>query len=357
MTRKSLGYVELEWTCRRCGTKNPGLTKTCTNCGDPMPEKQEFELPEQQQILQDEAKIEEAKKGPDIHCPYCGARNPAGSPSCSQCSGDLSEGAVRQAGKVLGAHQAGEIPKVACPYCSAQIPANSQRCPNCAGDLAPQAAKPVPAAPQAQKLPVWMIALAAVFLVICCGGVGIFALLSLRTSDVSASVQDVSWQRMVEIQEQRQVQESAWEDSLPADAQNISCRDEYRETRPNPAPNSTEVCGTPYTLDTGSGAGEVVQDCEYRVYDSFCEYEVLKWVTITQATAQGNDLQPYWPVFDLQGNQREGQRSENYTVIFSADSQGYEYTTTNASEFSQYIPGSQWTLKVNSFGSVTSVTP
>ena len=33
MTRKTVGYVELEWTCDHCGTENPGPRKFCNNCG------------------------------------------------------------------------------------------------------------------------------------------------------------------------------------------------------------------------------------------------------------------------------------------------------------------------------------
>ena len=67
MTRKSLGYVELEWTCKRCGTVNPGMQKMCTNCGAPMADADQFEMPDEQRLITDDTRLEAAKKGADIH--------------------------------------------------------------------------------------------------------------------------------------------------------------------------------------------------------------------------------------------------------------------------------------------------
>ena len=32
MAKKSLGHVELQWTCPNCETVNPGLVKVCEGC-------------------------------------------------------------------------------------------------------------------------------------------------------------------------------------------------------------------------------------------------------------------------------------------------------------------------------------
>lgn len=357
MTRKSLGYVELEWTCKRCGTVNPGLQKTCTSCGSPLAENDQFELPEEQKLITDEAKLEAAKKGPDIHCPYCGTANPAGSPSCKQCSGDLSEGALRAAGKVLGAHQEGPAAQIACPYCSTMISPNVQRCPNCGGDLAPKEAKPAPAAVERPGMPKWMMLVGVALLVLCVGAAAVFFILSMRTEDVRAYVQNVAWQRSIEVLETRLVEQNDWENELPNEAQNVSCSDQYRQTSSVPVPNATEVCGTPYTVDTGSGVGEVIQDCEYLVYDSFCSYEAYQWVVVTQEVTQGSDLQPYWPDLALSSIQREGNRQEQYRVIFVADGETYTYDLTDPNAFTQFTPGSEWTLKVNALGGLSAVEP
>ncbi len=103
MTQKIVGYVELEWVCPNCGGKNAGALKTCSQCGAPQPANVQFQQAEKQEALADAQKIEQAKKGADIHCPYCGTRNPADVQVCVQCGGDLKDGAKHVSGTVVGA--------------------------------------------------------------------------------------------------------------------------------------------------------------------------------------------------------------------------------------------------------------
>jgi hypothetical protein len=356
MTQKELGYVELEWTCKRCGTKNPGLQKTCTNCGAPMETGEQFEAPAQQELITDKEKLEAAKSGADIHCPYCGTRNPAGTQACIQCGGDLKQGTAREAGQVVGAFQSAPVPEIACPFCQAKIKADAQRCPNCGGDLRKQVAPP-PAPAAAKKMPLWLMILLGILLLACCGGAVGLALLNAKTEDVRGRVDGVAWQLSVAVQEERPSRKSAWQENVPAGAEDVSCKDQYRETLSQPAPKSTEVCGTPYTIDQGSGAGKVVQDCQYQVYDNYCDYTVLEWQNVDTLTAQGQDVRPVWPNLSLAAGQREGGRSETYVVYFSADGTRYEYPVGNAADFARFIPGSEWTLKINTFGTLNSVEP
>jgi len=105
MVKKTLGYVELEWRCPRCGSRNPGPEKTCNGCGAPQPEDVEFEQPAEEELVTEESEIERAKAGPDVHCAYCGARNPADAEICTQCGADLTEASARVSGRVVGAHR------------------------------------------------------------------------------------------------------------------------------------------------------------------------------------------------------------------------------------------------------------
>lgn len=356
MSQKELGYIELEWTCKRCGTKNPGMQKTCSNCGAPMASQDKFEAPAKQELITDEAKLAAAKNAADIHCPYCGARNPAGSQVCSQCGGDLKQGLAREAGKVVGAYQSAPVPEINCPFCQAKIKASELRCPNCGGDLRKKET-PTPTAVAVKKLPLWLIILGGVLLLACCAGAIGLGILGTRTNDVRGRVDSVSWTRSIAVLEERPATRNAWQEDLPSGAQNVSCKDEYRQTLSNPAPKSTEVCGTPYTIDQGSGAGKVVQDCQYQVYDSYCEYTVMEWQTVDHLFTQGQDLQPAWPNLALTSGQREGERVEEYTVYFTAGGKQYQYTFDNPADFEKFTPGSEWTLKINSFGALKSVEP
>ncbi len=355
MAKKSLGYVELEWECPFCGTRNPGTAAKCSNCGAPQPEDVKFQQAAKEEIVTDQKKIEAAKVGPDIICPYCGTRNPAGATTCSNCMGDLTDAARRQSGQVLGAFQDKEAPDVKCPFCGTMNPATAVRCSNCNGLLQkPDGETAVPDAPKKKRgVPVFLIVILIGLLCLC----GILAVMFLRTEDVTGSVQSVNWTRSIAIEALGPVERSDWADQIPADASVGSCSERVRRTQANPAPNSVEVCGTPYTVDTGTGLGEVVQDCEYQVYDDFCEYTVTEWVEVDTAQISGADLNPIWPQTSLSGDQRTGAADESYEVVFSSDGERYTYTTSSLEEFLQFTPGSEWTLAVNSFGGVVDVKP
>src|SRR5919204_6932444 len=128
MPEETLGYVELEWTCKNCGSKNPGSQKVCANCGAPMEEKQQFELPAQEQLITDEAQIAQAKHEADVICGFCGTRNPADAKNCSQCGASLADAKARQTGETLGALQDKPVPDIACPSCGTMNPATALKC-------------------------------------------------------------------------------------------------------------------------------------------------------------------------------------------------------------------------------------
>jgi hypothetical protein len=110
-------------------------------------------------------------------------------------------------------------------------------------------------------------------------------------------------------------------------------------------------------VDTGSGFAEVVQDCEYQVYDDLCEYTVLEMQPIDSLVLTGTDLHPQWPALSLQADQQEGEREEAYRIVFSADGERYTYTTHDPQEYEDYVVGSNWTLKINPLGGVVDVEP
>jgi DNA-directed RNA polymerase subunit RPC12/RpoP len=351
MTQKELGYVELEWTCKRCGTINPGMQRVCTNCGAPMGQGDKFDLPDEQKLITEQEKLEEAKAGPAIQCPYCNVYNPAGAKICKQCGGDIRAGLARQAGQVLGAYDTNTAPEKPCPFCNQPVKAGAQRCPNCGGSLV-EAVQPAAMPSTTKKTPRWLTVGGIALGLILVGAIIAFVVMNSRRKEITASVTDVHWQTSIEILALQPVQHSAWSDELPSEAQNVSCRDEFKETSDDPAPNATEECGTPYTIDTGSGAGKVVQDCVYQIYASYCKYTVEELAVIDTAVATGTDTNPYWPVVNLQSGEQEGNRLEQYSVNFSGEGQTYSYWAADASEFHRYAPGSEWALSVNGFGNV-----
>ena len=355
MARKQKGYVELYWTCPNCQGENLGSVTTCENCGSPQPKDVEFYQGSHQQILKDEAKIQRAKAGADIHCGFCHTRNPGDAKACSQCGADLGEGAQRaSAGRIVGSFKQGAGALIKCANCDSPNAYVNRKCHNCGTPLShklKQEAAPAAAgaAPKRNLLIIGGVALLAICALV--------YFLFLRTSDVRGEVVGVEWQRSVAIEAFLPVEREDWFDAVPAEAENLSCSEEPRSTQSEPPATGRydEVCGTPYTVETGGGFAEVVQDCEYQVYDDFCSYTVQDWAAISTVETTGSSLDAFWPSPALEQDQRLGEQDESYMCIFAADGERYTYTTSSLAEFQQCEIGSIWTLFVTPLGAVTSI--
>ena len=363
MSQESLGYIKLEWNCPQCGGRNPGPQKTCVSCGAPQPDDVEFVQPAGAEIITDESEIAQAKAGPDIHCAFCGARNQDGAKQCSQCGADLSEGAKREAGQVLGAYQPGQVIEAPCPNCGQMNPENQLRCIYCGASTkswpapAPSdAATPTGPAIQKGMSPLARFALFGVIglVLICIIG---FVLLSFRTEAATGIVERVAWQSIILIESLQPVTYQAWWDEIPAEATPGACISKVRYVQDEPAPNANEICGTPYTKDTGSGFAEVVQDCRYEILEDYCDYTVMEWREADQASLSGDDFSPVWPQPQLENGQRLGEQRQSFTIYLQNDEGQETYSLSDPEMFRRFQIGSEWTLNINSFGAVMSVEP
>lgn len=355
MPQEEVGYVELEWTCKNCGTRNPGTRKTCASCGAALSAQTQFELPAQQELVRDETKLTNAQAGPDVACPYCGTPNPGSATVCKQCGGDLKGAQARTAGGVLGAFDDSPQVEIRCATCGTLNPANATKCKSCGAPLSrpkPQTAPPTTApAPSIPK--VWLIAGILAVILLCAGA----AFFLFRTSDTRATVDNVNWQRTIALLALSPVRDAAWQDRVPSDATNVRCELKDRRYSDSPEPNSKKICGTPYVIDQGNGTGKVVQDCQYLVQDQYCSFTRLQWTVVDTVAARGTDLTPYWPALNLQNQQREGNRSEDFRVEFVSGSDRYTYNPASAQEFANYKIGSRWKLTVNGLGSIVHTEP
>jgi len=321
MARKVLGYIQLIWTCSYCGTQNPGAIKSCTQCGAPQAPDVQFEKVDAETFafIKDEALIRMAQKGADKHCPYCGTRNSIDAETCVECGSDItSDVKARESGEIIETRAANQNP-------------------------------PTPP----KRIQPFLI----VIIVVVLAGL-VFLIINLtRTDQVTAVVSAVSWQRSQVIEEYQRVERKSWEDAIPSNATLVSCALQYRYDSDTPRPIATEVCGEPYTIDTGTGLGQVVQDCVYRVYENYCTYTTMDWLPVETLVTTGEDLSPYWPTFELANEQRQGNSTERYVITFSAEGDSFTYSTTDESLYLQAQPGSTWLLEINQFNNVVSAAP
>ncbi len=354
MARKETkGFVQLEWICPNCDGRNPGPIKTCQNCGAPQPDNVQFHRAADEKIITDEKAVAAAKAGADIHCGFCGTRNPATASTCSQCGADLKEGKARAAGQVL--QSAPPAPKVVtCTNCGTENPGSERMCAKCGSPLPRAATVPTQAAAisaqaqtsvtptnTAKKKTNWLLfgGIGAFLLICCIAAVLIFA---IPSKTLTGTVADVRWQTSVPIQEIEPVKHSNESGNPPSDAYNVSCREE-----------SQEVCEEK-TIDKGNGFGEQVQEC-YTEVTQYCSYTVDEWNTIQTYTLEGNDLQPVYDSPNISGDQRLGSASEAFFVFFNTNDGQLTYTPGSTSEFQQFDIGSEWTIKLNAVGSIVSV--
>lgn len=349
MARKELGYVELEWSCAVCKTRNPGTQTTCSGCGAAQPADVQFEAPTAATLTQDTTQIKRAQTGPDLHCAFCGTRNSATAASCRQCGADLSAGRARSAGGVVGAFTTAAGPQRLCSACKTENSSTARTCIRCGAPLSAPPAPPAAQQPEAGRS--WLLPLligAGLLLV----GLGWLLFALFQTDQSVGTAVDARWERSLAILGPVPVSASGWRDQVPAGAANLSCSSQVRTTSEEPQPGAREVCGTPYTLDTGTGMGQVVQDCVYEVSDDFCSYTTLQLGVVDTLVQRGTGLTATWPNANLRPQQQLGQRNEHYECVVVANDQRYSFTLASESAFSQCQPGSRWQLTINQLDNV-----
>jgi len=349
--RRTVGYVENEWTCPNCNTRNRGSAKTCENCGAPQPENVQFELGANQKLVTDADKIKAAQAGADIHCAFCGTRNSATAETCIQCGADLKEGKAREAGRLMQAPPA-QPKTIKCDNCGTDNPSSNSVCANCGSPLPRVAQAPVAAQPFARGglTPAASLtgkktnskrnlliagAVLACLAVVCAAVIGLFF---VPTSTVQGTVTNVHWETNVPVQEIQAVHYSDEQGSPPSSAYDVSCH--------------TEESCTERTVDKGNGYSEVVKDCDDVQY---CSYTMDEWKTIQTYSQEGNNLQPVYDSPNVASDQRVGDKSENLSVTFSTDDGNKTYSPPSLTEFQQFDVGTTWTLKLNLVGGVVGV--
>jgi len=350
MARKSKGFIELEWTCPNCNTRNKGSVKSCVNCGAPQPEDVQFEAPAEKKFVSEETASELKQRGADIHCGFCGTRNPSTATTCSQCGADLNEGTARQAGREIDM-SAGKLEDITCSNCGTVNPGINTNCMEC-GTALPRPAKPTPpvaasvavadaAARKVKKKPNWLLlgGLGGALLACC---ITIILLFVIPSSSVNATVSDVYWQTTVPVEEIHAVDYNDRRGNPPSDAYDVSCHDESRE-----------VCEEK-TVDRGNGYAEVVEEC-HTESEQYCDYTVDEWTVVQTYTLDGHDAFPVYTQPNLSNEQRLGDESVNYTVYFDTQKGEKTYNPGSLSEFEKYLIGSIWTLKLNALGGVVDV--
>jgi hypothetical protein len=74
------------------------------------------------------------------------------------------------------------------------------------------------------------------------------------------------------------------------------------------------------------------------------------------AVLTDSDSSPIWPEPDLQDGQRVGEEwDESYKIFFRSGDETYVYSTNDLNLFQAAQIGDEWTLNINTFGSLVSI--
>lgn len=336
-------YFEKEWNCSACGSRNSALRNLhCKSCGHPKGP-QDTEMFTNNEIT-DEVGLQLAQGAPHWACEYCGSVNLNKETTCSGCNNPRgSKGNINFKVKDYGTQN--------------PLSLNS--------DQGQHNGFPVHNKNNIKKSTIYWVfgVLAAVVL--------LFAFL-FSTKDYEATVTSVAWEREISIESFDKHHESGW--TKDPDAYNVSSyskvryhRDVYRtetrtvteyETRYRDNGNGSS---SSYTVPITKTITEQVYDHSEPVYDTWYEYDVDRWTYQRKVTASGTDKDPYWPEYTLTdvegqyGDEREGKRTEKYSVSFQVKINDKVKVFSRSADFAvwqSYVIGEVYKIKVNRLGAI-----
>ncbi|MCB9714610.1 MAG: zinc ribbon domain-containing protein [Myxococcales bacterium] len=344
MRSEEIGTYEMLWDCPHCNTpKLLGIQhRHCPACGAPQD-------PSARYYPSDEDKVaveDHVYHGADLICPACTTANAAIARFCVGCGSPIggdAEAAAARSEQQVGQGEAfgGETSKDALAEARARRDAQRQQ--------AQQAhAGPKPGMSRGLKIG---LVVGGVVLVV---AVLVFVLFFWKR-ETTVEVKAVAWERTIEVQEFKEVRDSAWCDEVPSGARKVSRKQEKRSTK---KVQDGEEC-VKKRKDNRDGTFKEIKECkpkfrEEPVYDDKCYFEIDRWTTVRTEQARGssNDPAPSWPAVELRepgtckGCDREGERAETYSLTFvDLDGESHECEVERA-VWDQAEVGAKWKAEV-----------
>ncbi len=334
---------QMLWDCRFCGTtKLLGIDhRHCPNCGAAQdPEWRYFPSDADLKVVNDP---KYQYTGADRTCPFCGQPNSAAALFCKDCGGDLS------AAKEVAL--------------KSDLQTGMEGAAGVRDDVVLQKFQNEQAAIKARSQGGWRIAglpvLAIAAVVLCLGVVAALIALSRSTYGASLAVTEMTWQRVISVEQLSAQPGTNWRSDVPPDAYSVTCHSEDR------CHDESEqyVCGS---VNVDRGDGSFTKQDKYCsrsrqvcVPDSRCNYTVDRWTFERDYTASGGPTDPpAWPVVTLNagsvvGAERESSRKETLTVIFKDNGgQSYTHNPIDLTTWQTFKIGQSYTIEINRLNQV-----
>jgi len=355
--------VEGLWDCPYCGAdKIGGLRKYCPSCGHPQSKDTIFYVGEEKHYLTEE-EINAVGGEPDWKCEYCTSLNNAKFRFCKNCGAERTE-------ENKDYHELHEETKPQEEESTKAVETTSivETTDTPVAVDAVVATKSLSDLPQkistkidTKKLKKTLLPIACVLAVI----IGSVALFAPRSHE--AIVNEKAWERSIEIEEYRTVEESCW-DNVPSGGRLLHTKNEIRtyervvshyETKTR---EITEQVFDGYDIeyyyeDNGNGTftehsrevpryrtesyTETYEEPVYvdvPIYDTKYYYEIERWVYDRTEESSGVNETAYWPEYTLDDDERVGEKTGEYTIEFYVKKKNktYDYNCESFEEFESY---------------------
>lgn len=317
-----------QWDCPFCGHKgNLGPEKQCAACRKPRGDDVQFYLPDDAEVVTDEATIVKAKAGPDWTCDYCGADNPSDQVKCRACANPRTQ--------TDEARQTQSYDLKDTPTTGATVSTQDKQMPQgTAGSVPKKLGK---------KGCGCLTIIGAIFIFLLIIGI-------IGSRPFAVTITGHEWSRQIDLVHYSSTRQEGWE--LPPNGQLVrSFRaihhydqvfDHYEmRTRTEQVKVGEEryISGK---KDLGNGYFEdeystrpiyeerevPYQEKIYRdepVYQKKYVYNIYRWVDAGVKTVNGQGLNPQWPVWTPPSKEwKEKARIERYTIVVK-DKKGKVY--------------------------------
>jgi len=334
---------EMMWDCKYCGQKKLlGLThRFCAGCGGPQDPAARYFPPEDEKV----AVADHPFVGADVACPACKQPMSRAAKCCTHCGSPIDKGVevARRADAMVGGGPVSAAGPTGGGFAAGQYGPDAVMTP---GGLA--------AAPAPKKgFPVLLAVLGGLGAVL----IAVVLVVIFWKREGVFQVTGHAWERSIAVEKFELFKKTAWCDERPSGGRELSRR---REQRGTTQVKDGETCQTK-KKDNGNGTYKEVKECKPKfksepVMSDRCDFEVTDWRTTRTLAEKGASPTdpPKWPAVTLGragtclGCEREGPRSEKYTVKF-ADSKD---KTADAScdlpeaRWTTFAKGSKWKGKV-----------
>ena len=342
------------WDCTICGrTGNRGPEKYCAGCGHPRGIEVEIYLPEGAAEVTDAAMLERARTGPDWSCDHCGGDNRADADYCTGCGAPGEGAATRE----VVVHSQGSGARTSSPARSSSArPPSKARRKQLERDYRRKVRRP------RKRLAIGCLAVIAI--------IALLAYLG-RTREATVTVSGFGWERKIGVEKLLTVTEEARPNEVPQEARLLDPESGQGNTR---TVTERVQVGTERVKvgvrDLGNGFFEDVYE-ERPIYETRrrevpargppsekVRYQIDRWQRVREAQAHGRDRSPRWPLAALESREREGERSESYTVYFSdRDGNTIIHRTASEEEWRTFMPGAQYLVEVTKSGRIRALRP